>query len=121
VKPTSNSRKHQPCTRPIALELSYALNIAANVTFTLSRQEPGRKDHGVCLKVTPWNAKHARCTRLSSQPGALTHASSVGSNTFTFDDHIGKTPAACSYLLTATPIANGYPGIPQSVTVKLIS
>jgi hypothetical protein len=110
------------CTLPIALKLTYTLNVAATVTFTLTRQDPGRNVHGRCRKVTRGNVNHARCTRLSALPGALTHTSTAGANTFTFDGRIGgNTLKPGTYVLTATPTSNGGPGIARSATIKLVS
>jgi alpha-tubulin suppressor-like RCC1 family protein len=122
VKPTSDNSTHPQCTRPIALELSYTLDTAATVSFTLTRQDPGRTDHGLCLKVSTRNATHAPCTRLTSLTGVLTHVSTAGSNTFIVDGRIGGTTlGAGRYVLTATPIANGTLGSRQSVTFKLVN
>jgi hypothetical protein len=118
MKPTRKNRTHKNCIRPIALELGYTLNTAADVVFTLTRQEPGREVFGRCLKVTRKNRRHAPCIRRTRLPGALIHASTAGSNTFTFQGAIGV--GAGTYWLTATPIANGSPGTPQTVTVKLV-
>ena len=118
VKPTRKNQTDKNCTRPIALELRYALNTAAAVIFTLTRREPGREVYGRCLRVTRRNRRHALCTRSIRVPGAVIHASTAGSNTFTFQGPTGVGPG--TYLLTSTPFANGSLGRPQRVTVKLV-
>ena len=122
VKPTGKNQPHKACTRPIALNLGYTLNTAADVMFTLTRQEPGRKVLGRCVAVTKKNRRHAACTRPTSVPGEFIHASTTGSNTFTFQGQIGgKTLGPGTYRLTAAPIANGSPARPQAATATLVS
>jgi hypothetical protein len=121
VKPTGKNRTHQYCTRPIAFGLGYRLNSAAAVVFTLTRLEPGRKVNGRCLNVTRQNHRHAACTRWIRLPGAVIHQSTAGSNTFTlYGPMSGTTLYPGTYQLTATPIANGSTGRPQTVTVNLV-
>jgi hypothetical protein len=121
VKPTGKNRTREYCTRPIALGLRYTLNRAAAVMFTLTRQEPGRKVNGRCLNLTRQNRRHAPCTRSIRLPGDVIHQSTAGSNTFTlYGPMAGTTLYPGTYQLTATPIANGSTGRPQTVTVNLV-
>jgi hypothetical protein len=121
VKPTGKNRTSRYCTRPIAFGLRYTLNRAAAVMFTLTRQEPGRKVNGRCLNLTRQNRRHAPCTRSIRLPGDVIHQSTAGSNTFTLYGPMGGTTLyPGTYQLTATPIANGSTGRPQTVTVNLV-
>jgi hypothetical protein len=121
VKPTRKNLTHKKCTRPIALEFHYALNTAATVMFTLTRGDPGRKVLGRCLEVTSKNRRHPPCTRPTRLPGALIHASTAGSNSFTFQGRIGGTSLGPgTYRLTAAASPSGSPRRPQTVTVKVV-
>jgi alpha-tubulin suppressor-like RCC1 family protein len=119
VKPTKKNRKHKHCQLPIALKLSYKLNIAATVQFTVTRQDPGRKVKGRCVKPTKKNRKNKHCTRVATV-GSITVRSTAGSNAFTFNGGVGgKTLGTGSYQITATPRANGKVGTPRTVSFAL--
>lgn len=110
VKQTHKNKGHKSCHRPIKLRISYSLNPAATVTFTLQAKSPGRKIHGKCVKRTRKNRKHhAKCTITKRIRGSLTKEGTAGANAFTFNGKIaGHKLAAGSYVLTATP-AGGKP------------
>ncbi len=67
VKSTAKNKHNKRCRRAINLHVSYKLTAAANVTFTLKRQDAGRKVNGRCVKPTKNNRKHKRCTRLTAR------------------------------------------------------
>jgi hypothetical protein len=103
IKPTRQNRSHRPCQRAIRLAISYTLNRAATVTFTLKRMDAGRKLSGRCVKPTRRNNGHRRCTRLINLSGAIARASSAGANGFTFNGNIGGHKLVPgSYQLTGT-------------------
>jgi alpha-tubulin suppressor-like RCC1 family protein len=122
VKPTSSNHNRRRCRRTTALRISYTLNLAATVTFTLTRREPGRSVNGRCVKPTTQNHKRRRCSRLSTVPGSINHASKAGSTTFTFDGHVaGRTLSPGNYMLTGTPTTNDRRGIPVSIAIRLVT
>jgi hypothetical protein len=115
-KPTSRNKRHKSCRRAIKLHISYSLTTAADVTFTLKRQDPGRKVNGRCVKPTHKNRKHPRCTRSSRVSGTLTQHGAAGGNTFTFNGKIGgHTLGRGSYQLTG--VADG--GNAQKFTFRI--
>jgi hypothetical protein len=117
VKRTKQNAAHPHCRRPIALRVSYNLNGASTVTFTLKRVVPGRKVNGACVKPTAKNATHPRCTRLLSVHGRIVRASTAGPNHFTFNGKIGgRTIGPGTYKLTATPAG----GTPHKVTFAIV-
>ena len=121
VKPTKQNNSHKHCRRPVKLTVSYTLNTAASVTFTLTRATPGRKVDGRCVKETSKNRKHARCTLTTPLHGSITVQGKAGANTFTFTDTIdGHKVGPGSYQLTATPTAGGHAGTPETVKFKLV-
>lgn len=110
LKPTHKNEGHKSCHRPIKLRISYSLNVAATITFTLQAKSPGRKVHGKCVKSTRKTRRHhANCTITNRIRGSLTKKGTAGANAFTFNGKIaGRRLGAGSYVLTATP-AGGKP------------
>jgi hypothetical protein len=112
VRPTRSNRAHKSCNRLIKLKVSYSLNVAATVTFTVQAENPGRNIDGRCVKQTATNRKHhTKCTLTRRLSGSLTTAGAPGANAFTFNGMIaGHELAAGRYVLTATPTG----GTPQT-------
>ncbi len=122
VQATRKNAANKHCRRPIKLSVSYALNGAATVTFTLKRLEPGRKIKGRCVKPSATNRKQPKCTRLVDVSGKIGRTSIAGANRFTFNGKIaGHTIDPGTYQLTATPAAGGQTGKPQSITFKILT
>jgi len=122
ARPTGQNRDHKHCRRPVALKLSYTLDITATVTLTLTRQDPGREVGGRCVKPSKKNRRHQHCTRLITIAGSINHPSTPGLNTLTFDGHIAGRPIGPgNYLLTATAAASSIAGTPQTVAIHLLS
>jgi YVTN family beta-propeller protein len=102
AKPSAKNKHHRPCRLAIKLRVSYSLNAAAKVAFTLKRQDAGRKVNGRCVKPSKKNRKHRRCTRLTGVSGKITKSAHAGSNSFTFDGKIGgRKLGRGSYQLSA--------------------
>ena len=101
---TKHNHTNKPCRRKIRLHVSYALNAAATVTFTLKRQAVGRQVNGRCVKLTSKNTTHKRCRRLINLRGKIVKSGRVGGNHFTWDGKIGgHTLRPGNYQLVATP------------------
>jgi hypothetical protein len=115
VKPTSKNSRDPSCRRRVKLKISYTLNGAATVTFTLERKAAGRKVNGKCVKPT---GKHQQpCKRMVTVPGELVKSGATGDNTFTFDGKIGGHKLGPgSYQLTATPTG----GKPSQISFKIV-
>ena len=117
VTATAKNNGNQRCRRPIKLKVSYALNSAASVTFTLKRQVAGRRVKNRCVKPTKTNRKNKHCTRLIAVPGKLAKSGRVGTNRLMFDGKIGgHWLGPGNYQLTAKPSG----GIPHEVTFKIL-
>jgi hypothetical protein len=117
VKPTKKNKNHRRCRRPITLRVSYTLNVAGTVTFTLKRQAPGRKVKGRCVTPTRKNRKHRKCTRLVSVRGKIVKSGKAGANQFSFNGKIGgHTLGPGTYELIATPTR----GNSRKVTFKIV-
>jgi hypothetical protein len=98
------------------MRVSYTLDLAAGVTFTLERQAPGRTVNGRCVEPTTKNRKQPKCTRLVGLAGNLTKRGTIGANAFIFKGRITGRPLGPGiYRLIATPGG----GTPKRVSFKL--
>jgi hypothetical protein len=106
VKPTKQNKHARRCRRPIKLTVSYTLNRAATLTFTLKRTAAGRKVGGKCVKPTSKNRHRKPCTQLISIHGKLVKTGTAGANRFVWQAKIGGHKLGPdTYQLTATPTA----------------
>jgi hypothetical protein len=118
VTPTKKNARKPRCERPIQLKVSYTLDRAATVTFTLKRQARGRKVEGKCVKPAKNNQGHTKCFRLVTVSGKIVKTGKLGANTFTFNGKLGGHKLGPgTYQLTATPTR----GKPQTVTFTITS
>ena len=116
VKPTKGNKGPRPCRRAIQLQISYALNVAAKVTFIVTNEAVGRKVNGRCMKPTTKNRKHSRCTRLIPIHGQITNSGKAGANSLNLNGTIGGHKLAPgTYRLTGTPSG----GASRTVKFKL--
>jgi hypothetical protein len=122
VAQTRANDKRRHCTRPVKLQVSYRLNVAATVTITIKRALAGRLVAGRCVAQTTANRHHRSCTRQVAVHGTLTRAGVAGLNSFTFDGRIGgRRLGAGSYRLTATPSLSGKASTPRTVAFTITS
>lgn len=96
--------------RGVAL-LSFTLDRAASVRFTIERASNGRRVRGRCVKGTPSNRARPRCTRYTRLAGGFTRSSVAGSNRLRFTGRLGaRRLRVAGYRLVATPSADGQRG-----------
>lgn len=120
VRLTSKNRSHKHCRRPIRLTVTYTLDMAATVTFTVKQYAPGRRVNRRCVKPTHKTKRRAKCTRLISGHGKIVRRGKAGPNHFTLTGTIGRHKLGPgSYELTATPTAARQAGSPASAKFKL--
>jgi hypothetical protein len=118
VKATRHNHSNKHCRGAIRLRVSYTLNAAAMVTFTLKRQAAGRQVNGRCVKLTSKNRKHKKCTRLINLRGKIVKSGKAGANHFTWRARIGGHPLGPgTYQLIATPTG----GNATKATFKTVS
>jgi hypothetical protein len=102
--------------------VSFALNVAGGVTFTITQSRVGRRaKSGACAKPTKSNRRAHACTRIVALPGHFTRASVSGTNRFGFTGRLGGrrlTPG--TYRLVATPGAGTTPGRAGSVSFRIV-
>jgi hypothetical protein len=98
--------------RRTGTKVSYALDRAASVSFSVDRSRPGRRaKSGRCVKLTRANRKARRCTRHAALKGGFTRFGAAGANGFRFMGRVaGKRLKPGSYRLLATPSAAGKTG-----------
>jgi hypothetical protein len=109
----ARARRHKS-KPPRGGTIGFTLNEAATVTFQLTAIEPGRKSHGRCGKTTRHNRRHKRCTFDVPLSGAISDPAAAGVDTLAFNGWFNtrRLPKG-SYMLTATPSAQGLSGAPE--------
>jgi len=103
--------------------VTYRLNEATTVGFTVERKQLGRKQgpgkRARCLHPTTRNRMAPRCTRLVELRGSLTLAGNAGAHRFHFTGRLaGKKLKPGSYLLVADPSA-GRPEQPITTAFRI--
>jgi hypothetical protein len=118
--PTSALAKRHKANKPTGTTISYTLNEAANVTFTITESEPGRIAHARdCVKPTRATRHATRCTRTLTE-GSFTAAGNGGPNRLHFSGRLSGRPLREGhYTLIATPTANTLAGPPQRAPFKI--
>jgi hypothetical protein len=111
--------------RTYGAKVTYTLNRAASVRFTVQQSQPGRKSgtgrRARCVAPTNRNRKAKRCTRIVTLPGSFTLSGRVGSNSFGFTGRLaGRKLKLGRYTMVATPIASGTTGRSASIGVRII-
>jgi hypothetical protein len=119
--PSASAAKH----RHVGTRVSFKLNEAASVRFTVQRPAPGRKvKHGkktVCQRPGKKNRRSKKCTRYVTLPGSFTVAGKAGSNTFRFSGRLRhKKLRPGRYRLVAIASAGGRRGRPTRKAFRII-
>jgi hypothetical protein len=119
--PATNARKKAPR----GTKVSFKLNEAANVRFTVTQRLKGRKvkrgKKTVCVKPTHKNRKRKRCTRVATLKGSFTRNGVAGTNSFHFTGRLrGRKLKPGRYRLVATPTAAGKKGKPTSSRFRIV-
>jgi hypothetical protein len=91
--------------------VSYSLNVAATVRFTVRRSAAGRRVGGRCVKSTPKNRGRKACRRFVAVKGAFSRRRAAGPDRFGFAGRVnGRALRRGRYRLIATPTAGGQVG-----------
>jgi hypothetical protein len=119
--PATNARKKAPR----GTKVSFRLNEAASVRFTVTQRVKGRKvkrgKKAVCVKPTRKNRKRKRCTRVVTLKGSFSRAGVAGTNSFHFTGRLnGRKLKLGRYRLVATPSAGGRKGKRTSVGFRIV-
>jgi hypothetical protein len=110
---------------PKGTRVSYTLNQAATVRFTVTQRAKGREvKHGkktVCVKPTKKNRKSKPCTRVVTLKGSFSRNGIAGENSFHFTGRLsGRKLKPGRYRLVATPTAGGKTGKPTSSGFRIV-
>ena len=109
--------------RPRATQVSYTLNVAASVRFTVQRLGSGRKVAGRCVKPTNNNRRRTRCVRFVRLRGSFTRRRPAGPDRFAFNGDIsnrGRLLTPARYRLLATPIAKSRTGAAAYAAFRIV-
>ena len=91
--------------------VTYSLNIAARVRFTVERATSGRRVGGRCLAATRARRSLPSCTRWVRVPGSFSRNRAAGADRFNFTGRMsGRRLSPASYRLVATPTAGAVTG-----------
>jgi hypothetical protein len=108
--------------RSFGTRVTYTLNEAATVRFTVLRAMRGRKGSGRrCAKPTRANRRAPACTRLSALPGSFSVAGHAGVNHLRFSGRLaGVKLKVGKYALVATPSTSGGAGRGASASFQIV-
>jgi len=97
------SRGGAIAARRTGTTISYTETQPATTTFLVQRPTAGRRAHGGCVRPSPRNHGHARCTRWIDV-GSFSHGDRRGRNRFHFTGRVGRHALrAGRYRLRVTP------------------
>jgi streptogramin lyase len=107
--------------RRTGAKVSYRLNVAATVRFTVQRRTTGRRVGKRCVRRTRRNRSRRRCTRYLRVRGSFTRAGTAGNNSFRFTGRLrGRKLRPRSYRLVATPSAGGVAGRAARTSFRIV-
>jgi hypothetical protein len=102
--------------------VTFALNEAATVRFTVTTTQAGRRTrNGQCAKPSRSNRHGRKCTRVVTLHGSFTRAATTGSNRFRFTGRLsGHALKPGSYRLIATPTIGKRTGRSTSAGFRIV-
>jgi hypothetical protein len=111
--------------RRYGAKVTYHVNIAATVRFTVTQPVPGRRigagRKARCVPQTRRNRKARKCTRVVTLRGSFAQSAKAGANSFHFTGRLGgKRLKPGKYALIATPSTNGKTGKSAGTTFRII-
>jgi hypothetical protein len=120
--PPATKAKRRP---PRGTKVSFRLNEAASVGFTVTQRAKGRKvkrgRKTVCVKRTRKNRKRKRCSRVVRLKGSFSRDGVAGKNSFHFTGRLnGRKLKPGRYRLVATPTAGGQKGKSTSSGFRIV-
>ena len=120
-----SARSARKKKRPRGTKVSFRLNEAATVRFTVTRRAKGRKvkrgKKTRCVRPTRKNRKGKRCTRVVTLKGSFTRNGIAGKNSFHFTGRLrGRKLKPGRYRLVATATAGGIKGKPKSKSFRIV-
>lgn len=116
------SAERAPARRRVrtGARVSYTLNVAASVRFTVERLVPGRLVGRRCVPERKRNHNHRRCTSYIRVRGSFTMPGKAGRERFQFTGRLnGRRLAPGRYRLIATPTADRRRGTPVHAAFRV--
>jgi hypothetical protein len=111
-----------PSRRTGGASVSFMLDRAAAVTFTVRRVVVGRRAGARCAPLRRANRAAPRCARLVAVRGAIVRRTGAGAGRFRFSGRLGgRALPEGSYRLRATPRADGMTGATVSAAFRIAS
>ncbi|HWC26980.1 MAG TPA: alpha/beta hydrolase [Solirubrobacteraceae bacterium] len=122
--PTFRAARSGPSVKAAAARtggrVSYTLDAAAVVRFTLQRLTPGRRLGGRCVRAAPRGRTRTRCSSPVQLRSSFTRRRPAGRDRFTFTGRLaGRSLKPGRYRLVATPIAGGRVGMPARAGLRI--
>jgi hypothetical protein len=120
------AKKRKRKKAKVGTTVSYTLNEAATVTFTVQRRTTGRKvkkkgKKARCVARTRKNRRKRKCTRYVKLKGSFTQAGKAGKNRFKFSGRLrSRKLKPGRYKLIATPSAGGQKGKARSKAFRIV-
>jgi hypothetical protein len=101
--------------------VTFALDRAASVRFTVTRRTIGRRSGGRCVAPTRRNRSARRCIRFVAVKGSFKRAGSSGANAFRFTGRMRRRSLRPGrYILRARPTAGGVAGKTAGVPFTIV-
>jgi hypothetical protein len=119
--PSAAARKR----RQTGTTVSYTLNVAALVRFTVQETQPGRRTgkgrKARCVAPKTKNRRARRCTRRVRLRGSFTLPGTGGANRFHFTGRLaGRRLAPGTYTLVATPFKGAATGLQARTRFRIV-
>ena len=116
--PSVRAAKH----RSYGTVVTYNLDRAGSVTFTVSQRQAGRRGaHRRCVKPTKRNRKARRCARTVTLHGSFVERGEAGANSFRFTGRLGhKALKPGAYRLVATPTSGRLKGRSLNASFRIV-
>jgi hypothetical protein len=111
--------------RKTGTTVTYTLNVAAPVRFTVQQTRPGRRagkgKKARCVAPSRRNVGARRCRRLVTLRGSFTRAGTAGTNRFHFTGRLaGKRLPLGAYTLVATPHTGATAGLRARTRFRIV-
>lgn len=121
VMPRGARKERNRARVALGTSIRFQLSLAARVTFSVTRQHPGRRSGKRCLPAHGKVPRRKRCTRLI-KAGSFARNANRGADRIAFSGRIGRHELPPGfYLLTATPIdASRHRGATRSAKFTVV-
>ena len=107
--------------RRTGAQVTFRLNLAASVRFTVERRTVGRRVRSRCVARSRRNQRARRCVRYVRVRGSFTRAGDAGANAFRFTGRMARRKLRPGrYRLAARPTAAGRVGNTRRAPFRIV-